>query len=78
MTDETGWQPIATAPKDDDVLLVTDARVADGFPQVVYWNTDANNGWRTADSELRYHHDFFTHWRRDCLTPPPPPPKEPA
>lgn len=68
--DPQGWRPIETAPKDDEPLLATNADVAGGFPQVVYWDTEANDGWHTVDSDLRYHPEAFTHWRRDCLTPP--------
>jgi hypothetical protein len=65
-----GWQDIATAPKDGDDLLVTDARLQGGFAQVVYWDVSPSSGWHLADGDVVYHPDAFTHWRRDCLQPP--------
>lgn len=73
---EAGWQDISTAPKDGDDILATDARIDGGFPQVVYWDTDGHAGWNQTDARITYHPDFFTHWRRDCLTLPPPPSSE--
>lgn len=65
-----GWQPIRTAPRDGDDLLVTDARLQGGFPQVVYWDDEKHDGWHLADAEIVYHPEAFTHWRRDCLAVP--------
>lgn len=65
------WHDIATAPKDGDDILVTDARLQGGFPQVVYWDDSPVTGWHLADSDVVYHSEAFTHWRRDCLAPPP-------
>jgi hypothetical protein len=76
MTDETGWRPIETAPKDGTSILACDARVDDWF-LVVAWDCEANIypwGWRTQDG-LSYHDQSLTHWQP---LPPPPPPKEPA
>lgn len=59
------WQPIETAPKDDEqTILVCDARVAGGFHQVVWWDADSKQPeyrWDTSDGP-KFHRDAFTHW----------------
>ncbi len=62
-----GWQPIETAPKDGNSILLTDARVI-GWTQVAAWEED-HGGWQADDSSAIWHKDMFTHWR-----PLPPPP----
>ena len=67
------WQPIETAPKDnEDSILVCDARVVGGFHQVVWWSEGpkaTGYNWYTSDGP-NFHRDAFTHWM--------PLPKEPA
>lgn len=57
------WQPIETAPKDGDEILVTDARVKD-WTHVVYWDDEARGeyNWARADTCAKWHKDAFTHW----------------
>lgn len=60
------WQPIATAPRTGIDILAIDAKLADGFPQVVYFEepSDKNAGWCWCvnDAGISYHEEFFTHW----------------
>ena len=68
------WRPISELPQDGNSYLVCDARIADGFQQVVFWDDDdeAVNDWCLATSDgPTFHKDAFTHFM-----PLPPPPQE--
>lgn len=55
------WQPIDTFPQDEESYLVTDSRLAGGFPQIVYWNQGSLS---VPDAHISYLPKAFTHWAR--------------
>jgi len=59
------WQPIETAPRNGDPILVCDNRILDGFHQVVFYEAlpeKFNWCWQTSDGPT-FHVDAFTHWK---------------
>lgn len=53
------WQPIETAPKDEEPILLFHRRTGGGHPAVAFWDVC---GWRTVDWGIRYPEKHFTHW----------------
>ena len=59
------WQPIATAPLNEEPILVANDQYAGGNQTVVCWEPDdlhPTHPWNTEE-DLRYHQDAFTHWQ---------------
>lgn len=91
MTDETGWRPIETAPRDGTAVLVNSHMHSNDVHGYVPWKDIGvliawwdGSGWEgcfmedgTADTE-GYSSQFFQTVRPTHWMPlPPPPPKEP-
>jgi hypothetical protein len=72
---ESQWQPIETAPKDGDCILLLSAHKGEGVSyRVAYWDEEGRKyfQWHVDDSAdgFNHHDNFFTHWM-----PLPQPPK---
>lgn len=57
------WQPIETAPKDGDVVLLVNAY---GYLCIAHWDGETFGG-QWSDGEVCYDPTFFTHWMRPEL-----------
>lgn len=62
------WQPIETFPENEECYLACCDRVAGGFYQVVYWDSETRR-LRVDDANISYDRGFFTHWKHLDLTP---------
>lgn len=63
MTDDIGWQPIETAPKDGTAILGLCKGEVGSLIMVVWWQESVwFTGWVSGGHRSDYEDRFVTHW----------------